>query len=1833
MRSWTLAAMHTKNFFRRTCTLLACLCFFLSACADSDPEPEPNVELRAGEAPSCVATDDPNQLRSEFLARLFPKSGDAQALFCALDPNAGACEIEATNLTGVIPFGGTPPTVATCKAASGPALATCDRFAKHLITRGLADGDLMALLRGVTRLRDVMLRPQVPAYYAPGAPNNPFTKWLVSAGIDATLLGDCTGGTAAEGYACLATNPKPSHRAITRGLLELLERHNGVIARTMGLAGTAERQAKIFASATGPMSAYLTETGDFAPTAGHGVQRVDALARHFALRVLDGTAGDEVAHYAELPSYRPPGQESNESLTAGLGVLAAQAATYAWNDASDAPWIHNGTLAADLENYFAILDATARTAAGLGRCMLAQDMREVRIDSARLNLIAVALQREFRGVELGVHNTLGMSVVNGVWNAQTNALIGECGMHQELVAVTLSYTTVVAVDAQWYSYTNDLDGVWECQAGDELVLDPSSGESHEILSCTCTGINYDPIGGGAGVCEDWDVEIDFYSEYEQWIQYGAILNAHGQETIGSTIVKDEVHAAYNDLIDSHRTAAYDVENDGRPDLSHRKAAGERVSILESSVEWTQCAAELEGVSQAYSQETITDIACSAGDGVDENCQEDDLTGLYVPYAVASRVCPEHVAKIVGVAADTTWIHECTTPWSFTRAVQYFLEHDAVTESMIEDYPEMGSEVKPLLADFAAEAIHLAQPAAAFRAHRADFASVAGNVAAASAGTDSETWYSQNVGFDVMEGHLDAGERIMGAGLELVADFEKTEVWGEAGRSILARLCGNAFETCSSSVCAENEKLHVRALFYRRLRDSIDTYRRLSHDHLEAQWRRLDAELCIDTDVRNGYNECNSCLRGHDQDGDGTNDTLICDAQVDLDLNGAADCAEQCGYFGTANRIVYDGVRRMDELASILDAHSTRAQLEPEQQEFVASAAAFASGVGEGLHARHQAMFDGIDWLGFRSGEWYPGLRVDLEEGLLEAADQFDAALAELEEGFAAADFDGFIDRYFANVSNLANWATEVEEGYDRVQDSVANLCGGGPGACDVDWGSDYDLVGRINAGIDAYVCTPRPMLIFYYVADVGPVPFPFIIEPDGDCPEPLQSPDFDALPATGTIPLAAAQMEVTLTELAVALEDIDAYIELIEKNNSDRVEIGQMLASLDAAERKRERLRDIITCAAAGLGAAATTVASAACTAGTAGGCTPLSATATATVWGAAIRTCGETQADAEWANKAPTREEFERAFQEYTMSLQVNSEEYTLASKVSALFTLFAHYNVDVTAYLTEVARLERTAAYGNTVLDNLITEPLRDPSFQLFDDDLAAMKGNFEDAAKLARDARSLMQYDIGQAVREGTVFETAETDAHYLPRLAEITSYGAYAQGSSAMNLLAVTGGRDQVGNPAEAYNLQSYASLLEHVHAEYTNLYEDRAATSAVWIGGSDSGMPVASGFMPNLGEMAMLGDSPFYDPAAAPSQSCDAGWVDLHDYCAVFDDGDAVPVGTCLDVETLTPGERYNLTYAAHLVRGVGVETFTCYRRVYECTAYDEDGICIDVVNERAPHIEVAAGGDFTLAALLGTCPDCDHTDSAFYDAQTPEVRNIIDRFRSDQAARPYTLANDALAAQPGTFLWLVNMAPDRERQGHASTTFDIEADLLDNAPSAVNTLAEHLTSVVLVCTEDEACAGSSTPMTDFLFLGDGVLGSRCQEVDTGRQERVRFRMDADVEKDLVALKHLEPATLEAAVTAKLEDPGLLDRMNGQPLQGGSWIVALHAYAHPNGGPVSEPWSLARGGSDDGPRVRIAVRYSFYEGYPQSGDYEYSVAGLLECHGGSDDTLCVPPMCP
>lgn len=1881
----------------------------LAACNDTSASSVPDVaEHTAGISPpaaTCTALPDPNAVRAAFAEALFPH-GDNAPLFCALNLGGASCVPQSSHLSAPIGFDTAVPSEQTCKTTnSGATLTACDTYAKHLITNALAQGNLIKLLRGVTRLSEVMKRPQVPAWYRWTSPQNPFVQWMAASGItQGHLTGKCTSGSDDAGYQCLISDPAAPKRSAVRGLAQVLHRSNGVRVRNGQLAGASDREAAIFASATAPANVVSSQTGVLAAALGPRVQHPDYLATALALRILDGSAaGDdtEIEALLDLDGYVPAGVPP-ENFSAVSGLRQAQLVARRWDPQLGEVQVTDLELAADTARFFRTLRVGAMTANALGQCDTAAELAELYTRLAQGNISVSKFKKPLIANYAQINSpTWATWASHTIFTTEaTQELLAEgieeCGIHQEYVALTTTEEVGVAFSNQA-----------SCVVGGSYT--DAAGNQGTIDSCVCTDCNIDCDAGDQPSiqdleCRNWatsscDVDCTAFRgsatvsvdvESEELVTLGEDLAANQVEDEVMGVVAGNIREAYLALLtsDDNRNGVRDPADeiydhgggpqgapDGIADLDHGPlAAGEQASILTAGVGVEQCQQELVNLGSVYGMTPPDQVSCPgmAGDGVDADCVSGEQSGeAFVPYPIALRTCPKYTAKVIGVLDSdfTTDLDKCATAWSFTQAVEFFLRH---SDDELAETAGVLWELKNAATDFAGESLSLSQPPSGMYRHRAAFASAVGTL-----DDDGIQSYEARAGLDVVDGDLATGEAILGNGIDLSRKFDTLRLGEETGVEVIAQRSKTAFTTCVGG-CEQNGTSGRRAQYYRNLREATSSYRELARARLDVQWRRYDGLVCADKDGPGGatasdgtIDACESCVEvtdlpdgilDLDTDGDGVLDTdtgdgviesVLCNAAKDIDGDGdATECAALCTYYDAANEITETGVSRMVTLDTILAAHKPLAH--GDVKPFIAGAIKFTDSVATQLELdRQRITARETDWLGYRTGLWYPAL-VDADANGASPDAAVNAHLVELEQKATTVDFEGKVDEYLGRVTAMDAFLDNVEEHVAASVGTKSSYCQGGINQCDTDWRDDYTYVDHVNKLLEEKLCNRSINL--YHNGLTTPQAYPLDIE---SCPKFL-SPDLDAMDGlTGQLPMQAAQLEANLREVEALVADLDAYIlNVVEPNSRDAAELEE--ATEQFTEGWFIAARAAIACTAAIVTAAI----SVACTAASAGTCAPVAAAATAAVWQTAGKECAQIVANGTVdVIQAHTQKQLERAYQEYAASLQETDDLYQVTQRVGNLTTLTSEYTLTVQGWQNLVADYQRSASYASTVYDNLVASPVFDPTVQLFfDESLGALETEMRGYAQTARDAHHALQYALGQPVREGGVFSYDGMQL-VLPKLSEITVFKRYDESFQGAYESLDLNALDDLADGERGRNLVAYASLLDLIHFEFKSLYGGgvEETQDPMFVGRLRSSMPLTGGDADGdgdidaddldrdhvraagAGEWAMLGGSPFFDPDGPGAQrgACAAGQIDLRAYCDAFEEaGQDIDDNPCLDVAALDMQHRYDLVGMDTLVRGSGVKTFSCHATSGPiCDGpLNENGDCPVPLPYISPWITVAADPDGDgrwEAGELGTKGPLQSEQSPYFAAQTPTVRNVLKRYLDEVARDDDYLQVQDLPVGPGTYLFLVNMSPGGiDPQGYSSPDFDPERDMLYGARPTRETIAEHVTAMALTCLDSEACPNDTDPIqATVVMLGDGFLGDRCLlRSDIEKQERVRFEMGPQIVQvpfdRLGSLSTMVPETEALLETTR-------DEMSWQPLHTNGWIVALPGVATADGDAYDAgPLTLYRHSSAaDGMRLRLALFYEYVDETAASAtSFGDDIGGLLACEAPAAVT-CVNGTCP
>ena len=1836
--------------------------------------------------PSAI-TQNPQQLRAALLNAMFPDSASNDAILCRLDPTKSHCQADLNHLSAVPSTAGAP-SVSACQQARGSQISGCDGYARHLLMRGLNEGDLSLFLQGATRLKHLMNMPQMPPYYRLGSPNNIFEAWLGQFGVEMSQLNTCIDGSEDDIYFCLTENPNAPNRETIKGLLDALEHHNGVLARNGHLSGASARQEAILRSIGAPLMSSAARTEQFAPNGGPGVQNISAVANLFGLRLLEGlpsaSSTTEVEYLINLDSYRPPGT-TDAFYKAPLTIMAAQSNAFRWSDISESVITIDRSVAQEFNIVSIALQRIAETASALGDATLAEQVLEVKLFIAENKLIGNRF-----GILLGVGSPtqriftpylLSLAIIRDNFEALYGDVARTCGMHEKLVAYTEERTVV---------YDNVVEGVRDCTPD-------APYESGVVIRCKCTDPDFIAATGSGGMndhidwdqydqenrrntdppdlrCSEWTLvwreQVTYTDEWTGWHDFEQQLDvAHNVtvETIAVRLAQRRIYESYHALLNSNDNDNHLLEDS---EVYRHPASGNPVdlhlhkdshpTILNAGVWASACLDEIKDTSNNYRGIDPGPMDCTGLDPrVDVDCTERNLTTLggraarilpqhFLPYSIAQRICPNYVAQINGVLDPdfSLSLKNCTTPWGYTQAVQYFIENEVFDRFGYSNYTSEVKKLKDVVLDFAAEAIHLTQPVSAGFARQADLASVAGNAAVStSASPESVTqWYADNIGTDRIRENFQTGEFIMRRGFDLVNAFNNLEISREAAPVYMTRLWKDAYDKCTASNCVANTQDHLRALFYRRLRDATQTYFDVSRGAFEINWRGLDGNRCYDTDGDGSANNCASCLVGDDTDNDGTPDTYKCAYDGDLDGDNIVDvqgCELRCPAYAATFDIADFGTTTMQNVSQMLRDHNLQDNVSS-IKAFLDASSAYAMDIGVQLNTNIDRLHSAQDWLGFKTDLSFPGVNLEPNE-IENTTDQLYQDLATFADNAAANIHSAFIDQFVLDITQLRDFASKLSDLSTTWAGTIDDYCNGGPAACRSEWkdagnpDSGYALIDRINTQLERQVCN-RTIQLHYYSAN-GPVPMDAVpLLPDGvDCPR-FSSPDFSAFadasgqPYLGKLPALGLEIEAALLEIEIWISEVSKRIDEIQSLDKQRVSLAEDQRTLNDKEETRSQIRDWTGCGLAIVQGISTLV-----------GVNPGSAKIPA-----GVEACARI-IEREINKGDPTEAELEYAYQMHAFEVQASNELLSLDAQINDLIRIAQRYRILHQRYLSLNAEFDRALVYQDRAFDALLNSPVFDPTMQMFTDQtLAQMVANFRDLARRARELALLVSYDVGSPVLEGSDYHTFGGTHYYLPPLSQVTVYSS--QGRVFEDAAALLQMNGPSLPPEFQWNLVSYASVLQKLHQHVTESVGDRKTTGPIRAGNGTVGLVDTAGDRANPGEAAMLGDSPFYDPfknADDPNDTslgitCVAGQIDMHDYCSFYTDATtgaltttAVADGTCVSVTAMSDRVRYDLAHLDHLIRGIGVETFECLEGAETCVNYNSETAECDEIQQTdgalraSKALDIDGDGAFDDDELLGTQGgQPEYYDPLYFAAQTPTVRRLFTRVAVEAANSPW-LGSSQVDLDQGNYLFLLDMS-NANPLVNTAAGFDPEISILDASAVPLDpsgSMAEQLQSVALVCLSEFYCPGTSSHFAQVVALGPGYLGNRCVLTSTSaRQERIRFDLEPEDFPGVPAVK-ITSSNLETQVRTLLEAPSTVDLFSPVPLHTNGWLISLdgHGQAPDFSWPLYESTETSPGG----PRIVPYFQYSYYGTAQKNTPYAEVGNGMMQCFSAAGQACSVP----
>src|SRR5262249_32550529 len=134
------------------------------------------------------------------------------------------------------------------------------------------------------------------------------------------------------------------------------------------------------------------------------------------------------------------------------------------------------------------------------------------------------------------------------------------------------------------------------------------------------------------------------------------------------------------------------------------------------------------------------------------------------------------------------------------------------------------------------------------------------------------------------------------------------------------------------------------------------------------------------------------------------------------------------------------------------------------------------------------------------------------------------------------------------------------------------------------------------------------------------------------------------------------------------------------------------------------------------------------------------------------------------------TATEIQAAYYQYTASLETIDVISKIAADLDALIASTYDFNVSASAYQGQIAAFTRAIAVTDQTMSTMSMKSGFDPPAWFFEDqDMAAMRASFRLVAEEVRDVHGLVEYGVGHAIPEHTVFSLDSTK-YCLPRLSE-------------------------------------------------------------------------------------------------------------------------------------------------------------------------------------------------------------------------------------------------------------------------------------------------------------------------------------------------------------------------------------------------------------------------------------------------------------------------------
>jgi hypothetical protein len=1801
-------------------------------CLDSMEEDDGPIEAveRAAPSPCPEPVDDQQAVSDAFLSVLYPDSGVDGPIACRwASPD---CSARTTHLTNVPT--GAPPSVAACRNAQA-SLMSCYNAAVLITWNGLDQGSAALLFEGAVRTRDAVVRAgsddSSPAWLRSFGPANLLAKLFRDAGVPVNAaLPTCASGTANQRYQCLAG----VDRGLYRGLLALLDHHAGVAARNGRLIGASERAWRIAESATAPVHARIAQTRKIDP-AGPRLNRIDLLGKYAVLRLLDGSADESgeshLAHLVSRATYVPDAAGPAARLyVPRFDIILAAARSLAWDEAGRKPVDRDPLGAGDLRALWRTVGHGISLAGLQGRCDWSQELQEVRFALAALYQPRKwqRMDRPLDLEELTAFDSSWFDYLSGTAVAEGRA----CGW-----ITSEDYVYGWSSTSYWYEYdtwedceegstTNDGAVVTDCQTCDpDEVVNGVECDCHLETYCTRRGL----FGGCTQEYSFWDCQ--FIVE----LQYSETTEETGRVADAYTFVTS-IFQAYRDLMSYYdafeKTADGYVKRgggraDGIYDLHYDPLAEDNATIALSYVDGEQCDEELSTFESAFGNTPALD--CKAGDLCDDDHGALWPSGAWIPFPIATRLCPETAGTFGGVLADDYSFGWCATPWDYTEAVARswlpasetviaaIAEEDALDWFLSDEtwQAEDGESLEGILVHFFGEVTLHAQPSAAQYLRKAQVAYSAGFLP----GLDVSTpLASETLGLDAVEALVDAGLEVMGKDFDLSLEFYELEddVTGDTTPLMLLhdrpipRLALAAMAAVSNAT-VDNDYTSQRAMIYPRLGDALELYRELVRLKLEVLWRRAD-----------GFGQCIA--------------TGTCKATA------GPGCADYCGYYEDALSFTAEASAELDAVDEMLSTHALWIDLETcpfaarravspfdcgaedpaDLHGYIGRLRDHIAGTRDELARAAVSIQAGNDAFGFRGVNHYPGNDVDSRiEALLDGVIGL------------GRTYEGFIDDYLATLASYSEFESSVASAAITSSQLLAGYCAdefgvAQPEGCAVDkttWSTDHELVGAVNQALAETVCagtvvdretgaqlnvTPAYLddngytelygLFQEYMTSLGLSP--------SFCPE-LTGPDFpDGF--GGSLAGDLISMELILEQLAGHLARYRTEL-YAQETMSDLIQVIQSGVDGETDEIARaETIGSAFACIAAVAAAVATE-----------GAATP-----------GAVAACANFVVTAETGTDADSLEALQLDLQ---TALAGYSSLQNLMAIVFDVYTGLLQYDAAVASFDAHRAQFLNLQVNIEADYRNLYDNAFRfDPTNLLFaDEHVASMAFNFQSAMRNVRELEILVGYDLGRPILEDRAVYI-ENDYYYLPRLADITVAEHYdlANDSAYVTLRGSAKPTDE-----RKLTLVSFAALLGAIREAAETLSGGEQTTHGFLSEADGSGFD-AAGNPESYTEWTLLRRSPFYnawitsDPTGddaldgGRAEPCAEGQVDLYYYCKNPDGTPMGPENNCLTVSSLDEATRINLAWADQLVVGIDAIPFTCTESggVYSIApATGANGVYLSMA-ELNPGETRDGVNDFDwylpdfmeTGTVTGVGDDRWYSggpvSQEFYDSQTPTVRRLMDDVFD--MADYGVVSVDVKTFMPGSYLLALHPS-DAENPNTVFdpviNDFDLEGWGLVGATGADETFAERLEDISILCADSTTCEGQNRDGSDSVeshyarvfYSGPGHQSTMC--TGDAHQEKSEWLVDDRSVQGAFAIRSTVSDEHEADaawMSARIDNgaasvkAGVLD---GLPLQPTLAVFQVFGLTDSDG--VEEPnkWVLHVDGADETPNLRIAFRYRYY----------------------------------